>query len=115
MKIYNYMSNSKLFMSTSQVLRDLTVVELQKQNSFLREMIVNRTPETIVGKKVRVLPYRLAPENQEITQVSDGFLLQEFHTNYRTKVMIIGEDGIGRVYLVPFQYILFPDGEKTFN
>ena len=108
------MSNSKLFMATSQVLRDLTVVELQKQNSFLREIIAKRTQHSLVGKKVRVLPYRLAPENQEITQVSDGFILQDFNTNYRTKVMIIGEDGIGRVYMVPFQYILFPDGEKTF-
>lgn len=108
------MSNSKLFMSTSQVLRDLTIVELQKQNSFLREIISDRLPHSLIGKKVRVLPYRLAPENQEITQVSDGFILQDFNTNYRTKVMIIGEDGIGRIYQVPFQFILFPDGEKTF-
>lgn len=109
------MSNSKLFMSTSQVLRDLTVVELQKQNSFLREVIANKLPQTVIGKRVRVLPYRLAPENQEITRVSEGILVQEFNTNYRTKVMIIGEDGVGRIYQVPFEYILFPDGEKTFN
>ena len=109
------MSNSKLFTTTSQVLRDLTIVELQKQNSFLREIVSNRLPQTLIGKRVRVLPYRLAPENQEITQVSDGYIIQEFNTNYRTKIMIIGEDGIGRIYQVPFEYILFPDGEKTFN
>ena len=109
------MSNSKLFMTTSQVLRDLTIVELQKQNCFLKEIITKHTPHSIIGKKVKVLPYRLAPENQEITQVSDGILLQEFNTNYRTKVMILGEDGVGRIYHVPFEYILFPDGEKTFN
>lgn len=111
------MSNSKLFMKTSQVLRDTTILELQKQNDFLRHIINNKlsVSNTTVGKRVRVLPFRLAPENQEITEVSDGYLLQDFNTNYRTKVMIIGTDGIGRVYTVPYQYILFPDGEKTFN
>ena len=59
---------NKLFTQTSNILRDNWVVELQKNNDFLKNKLHNRNINPFFGYKVRVKPHFNGMSQQNIPE-----------------------------------------------
>ena len=106
--------SSPLFIKTSQVLRDKTIINLQKENTILRAMLRKNT--SLIGAKVKILPFNGTYMGDfDVSEETEGYIIQEISTHFKIKIVIIDENNLGKIVDVPYKYIRFENADKLFN
>ena len=105
---------SSLFIQTSQILRDETIISLQKENTILRTMLKKNT--SLIGTKVKILPFNGTYMGDfDVSEETEGYIIQEISTHFKIKILIIDENNLGKIVDVPYKYIRFENADKLFN
>tara|TARA_B100001758_G_C18280446_1_gene541369 strand:+ start:112 stop:438 length:327 start_codon:yes stop_codon:yes gene_type:complete len=104
---------SPLFTKTSNVLKDITIVELQKNNDFLRNYIANKGDSPLYKYKVTIEAHRREMGSEWFPE-SEGIILSI--ENVRATVLYKDEHGRNKIINTLLKHIIITDDrvEKMF-
>ena len=61
---------------TSQILRDETIINLQKENTILKTMLKKNT--SLIGAKIKILPFNGTYMGDfDVSEETEGYIIQE--------------------------------------
>ena len=105
---------SPLFIQASQVLRDETILNLQKEITILRTMLKKNI--SLIGAKVKIIPFTgTYLGDDDFTEETDGYIIQEISEHYKIKILIPDENNLGKIVDIPYKYIRFENASQLFN
>ena len=104
---------SPLFTKTSNVLKDITIVKLQKNNDFLRNYIANKGDSPLYKYKVTIEAHRREMGSEWFPE-SEGIILSI--ENVRATVLYKDEHGRNKIINTLLKHIIITDDrvEKMF-
>ena len=104
---------SPLFTKTSNVLRDITIVELQKNNDLLRNYIANKEDSPLYKYKVTIEAHRREMGSEWFPE-SEGIILSI--EGVRATVLYKDEHGRNKIINTLLKHIIITDDrvEKMF-
>ena len=105
---------SSLFIKTSQVLRDETIINLQKENTILKTMLNKNI--SLIGAKVKIIPFNgTYLGDDDFTEETEGYIIQEISEHYKIKILVPDENNLGKIVDIPYKYIRFENANQLFN
>ena len=104
---------SPLFTKTTNVLRDITIIELQKNNDFLRKYIADKGDSPLYKYKVTIEAHRREMGSEWFPE-SEGIILSM--EGVRATVLYKDENGRNKIMNTLLKHIIITDDrvEKMF-